>query len=182
MTSLSSFYHGSRQILQLLKWPCHTSFFTHVEPYSALTTLHVTMRECSMLYVSFTVIGEEDSVLSLLIHVVLWHYQDHPHSLVVRASALGVWGRGAIPDSITAQTSNLGVCAPQPGTCHYWVRLPTGRLGVSIPVIVFFVDFLLLLQCTGITSSHYSFYAKMIQVYYCYTIYAPPLLLIWYSH
>ncbi len=28
-----TFYQGSRQILQLLKWPCHTSFFTHVEPY-----------------------------------------------------------------------------------------------------------------------------------------------------
>ncbi len=27
-----SFYQGSRRILQLLQWPCHTSFFTHVEP------------------------------------------------------------------------------------------------------------------------------------------------------
>ncbi len=32
--TIYSFYQGSRRILQLLKWraPCHTSFFTHVEP------------------------------------------------------------------------------------------------------------------------------------------------------
>ena len=33
-----SFYQGSRQILQLLKWSCHTSFFTHVEPYFYYTS------------------------------------------------------------------------------------------------------------------------------------------------
>ncbi len=30
--TLYSLYQGSRRILQLLKWPCRTSFFTHVEP------------------------------------------------------------------------------------------------------------------------------------------------------
>ncbi len=34
LTSLSTvFIKGSHLILQLLKWPCRTSFFTHVEPY-----------------------------------------------------------------------------------------------------------------------------------------------------
>ncbi len=34
MTSLSTFFiKGHVGFLQLLKWPCRTSFFTHVEPY-----------------------------------------------------------------------------------------------------------------------------------------------------
>ncbi len=34
LTSLSTaFIKGRVGFLQLLKWPCHTSFFTHVEPY-----------------------------------------------------------------------------------------------------------------------------------------------------
>ncbi len=33
LTSLSTvFIKGHVGFLQLLKWPCHTSFFTHVEP------------------------------------------------------------------------------------------------------------------------------------------------------
>ncbi len=31
-----SFYQGSRRILQLLKWRCHTSIFTHVEPFTCI--------------------------------------------------------------------------------------------------------------------------------------------------
>ncbi len=34
LTSLSTvFIKGHVGFLQLLKWPCRTSFFTHVEPY-----------------------------------------------------------------------------------------------------------------------------------------------------
>ena len=35
LTSLSTvFIKGHVVFLQLLKWPCHISFFTHVEPYA----------------------------------------------------------------------------------------------------------------------------------------------------
>ncbi len=33
------FVKGHIRFLQLLKWPCHTSFFTHVEPYIACTEI-----------------------------------------------------------------------------------------------------------------------------------------------
>ncbi len=37
-----SFYQSSRWIRQLLKWPCHTCFFTHVEAFAWL--LHFTVK------------------------------------------------------------------------------------------------------------------------------------------
>ncbi len=42
-----SFYQGSRRILQLLKWPCHTSFFTHVEPFIWFNSWHFISVTCT---------------------------------------------------------------------------------------------------------------------------------------
>ncbi len=37
LTSLSTvFIKGHIELLQLLKWPCHTSFFTHIEPLRSI--------------------------------------------------------------------------------------------------------------------------------------------------
>ncbi len=55
-----SFYQGSRQILQLLKWPCHTSFFTHAEPYCWCEWLmwiyfrHLAQIYCIQIYLGFS--------------------------------------------------------------------------------------------------------------------------------